>query len=363
MNYRIATVLAKEDASTAKTKTIDLTLRDIVSRIIIRMRATNAATRAELLAHPAKLVSKIELVDGSNVLFALNGYEAQALNYYDQLVTPDTEIQDSENAENFCTYCMDFGRFLYDPLLAFDPKKFINPQLKITHNYRAVDADAAAGNLEVFAHIFDEKEVAPTGFLMSKQVQTYDSAAATYEYVDLPTDYPIRKLLIRAYLEGKAFDSEISEFKLSEDSDRRIPIDTLLEPHMRDLCGSFPPIIEHWLVRAQAASTAIFGMPTYWPMLNGLGHAADDLRRDGSLLEADKIGILATAAQDFPSAGSIVGYIPHQVVSFNFGLQNDLADWYDVTKLGSLRARLKGTTGSNAAEVTLFLQQLRSYGA
>lgn len=361
MNYRLAEVLAKESATGVKTKTIDITMRDVISRMIIRMRCTNAATRAELLGHPAKMVSKIEMVDGSNVLFSLNGYEAQGLNYYDQLVTPDSEINDSENAEVFNTFCIDFGRYLYDPILAFDPKKFTNPQLKITHNYRAVVADAVDGNLEVFAYIFDEKAVTPTGFLMSKEVQTYDTSDGAFEYIDLPTDYPYRKLLIRAYLEGKAFDSSISEFKLSEDSDKRIPIDIDMEPYLRELCGTLPPIQEHWLVRAQTSSTAIYGMPTYWPMIYGLGHAADDLRRDGSLLEGDKYGILAAAVQTQPSGGHMVGYIPHQVISIPFGLQNDLADWYDVTKLGSLRARLKGNVDDS--EVTVFLQQLRSYAA
>ena len=361
MNYRLAEILANEDTPSAKTKTIDITLRDVISRIIIRMRAVNGSDRAVLAAHPAALVTKIEMVDGSNVLFSLNGYEAQALNYYDQLVTPDSEINDSENAEVFNTYCIDFGRYLYDPVLAFDPTKFTNPQLKITHDYLAVDDGAASGSLEVFAHIFDEKAVTPTGFLMSKEVQTYDTSDGAYEYIDLPTDYPYRKLLVRAYLEGKAFDSSISEFKLSEDADKRIPIDVNMEPYLRELCGTLPPIQEHWLVRAQDSSTAIYGMPTYWPMIYGLGHAADDLRRDGSLLEGDKYGILAAAVQTQPSGGHMVGYIPHQVISIPFGLQNDLADWYDVTKLGSLRARLKGNVDDS--EVTVFLQQLRSYAA
>ena len=361
MNYRLAEILAEEDATDAKTKTIDITLRDVISRIIIRMRCVNAATRAELLGHPAKMVSKIELVDGSNVLFSLNGYEAQALNYYDQLVTPDSEINDSENSEVFNTFCIDFGRYLYDPVLAFDPKKFTNPQLKITYNYRAVVADAISGSLEVFAHIFDEKEVAPTGFLMTKEVQTYDTASAAYEYIDLPIDYPYRKLLVRAYLEGKAFDGSISEFKLSEDADKRIPIDVAMEPYLRELCGNYPPIIEHWLLRAQTTTTALFMMPTYWPVVLGLGRHAVHWWRDPAKLEADLTGIMATSAQTSPTVGSAIGYVPHQVVSFPFGLQDDPTDWYDVTKLGSLRARLKGNVADS--EVTVFLQQLRSYAA
>lgn len=361
MNYRLAEILAEEDASTAKTKTIDITLRDVISRIIIRMRAKNGADRADLAAHPAKLVSKIELVDGSNVLFSLNGYEAQALNYYDQLVTPDTEIIDGETNWNFSTFVIDFGRHLYDTLLAFDPKKFTNPQLKITHDYQAVDTGATEGKLQVFAHIFDEKEVTPEGFLMSKQVQTYTSAADAYEYIDLPTDYPIRKLLVRAYLVDKAFDSEISEFKLSEDSDRRVPINTEIEPYLREVCGALPPIHEHFQIRTINTVRYFYGMPTYWPMFHGTHYSeAVAAMREGSY-EGDKQGILSSATADRLFSGVIYGYIPHQVISFPFGLQDDPADWYDVTKLGSLRARLKGTAGSSAAEVTLFLQQMRKY--
>jgi len=361
MNYRLAEILAEEDASTAKTKTIDITLRDVISRIVIRMRAKNGADRAVLAAHPAGLISKIELVDGSNVLFSLNGYEAQALNYYDQLVTPDTEIIDGENDWQFATFCMDFGRYLYDPLLAFDPKKFTNPQLKITHNYQTIDDGAAEGKLQIFAHIFDEKAVTPEGFLMSKQVQTYDSAAGAYEYIDLPTDYPFRKLLIRAYLVDKSFESEICEFKLSEDSDKRIPMDVEIEPLIREMCGALPPIHEHWQVRGQTDATVFFGMPTYWPIFYGMSQASEDWLRDATYYQGDKQAIKADVNMSSPAMGVIYGYVPHQVVSIPFGLQDDPADWYDVTKLGSLRARLKGTAGSSAAEVTLFLQQLRKY--
>lgn len=361
MNYRLAEILASEDASDAKTKTIDITLRDVISRIVIRMRAQNGASRPTILAHPAGLVSKIELVDGSNVLFSVNGYEAQALNYYDQLVTPDSEIIDGENNWQFATYTIDFGRFLYDPIFAFDPTKFTNPQLKITHNYRTIDAAADEGTLEVFAHIFDEKEVTPTGFLMTKEVETYDTTSGGYKYVDLPTDYPYRKLLIRANLEDKSFEGSISEFKLSEDSDKRIPMDTEIEPYIREVCGALPPIHEHWQIRAQTTATPFFIMPTYWPMIYGMTQYSEDWWRNSTEYQANKQNIIADAAMSGPAMGYATGYIPHQVVSFPFGLQADPTDWYDVTKLGSLRARLKGAVADS--EVTVFLQQLRSYAA
>jgi hypothetical protein len=363
MNYRIADILAEEDASTAKTKTIDITLRDIISRIFIRFKAQNGADRAVQAAHPAALVSKVELVDGSDVLFSLNGHEMQALNYYDQLVTPDTEIIDGNDDWQHACFMMDFGRYLFDPELAFDPEKFTNPQLKITHNYQAIDDGAAAGKLLVQAHIFDEKEVSPSGFLMTKQIQTYDSAAGAYEYIDLPTDHPIRKMMIRAYLVDKSVESEIDKVRLSEDNDKRIPIDVDVEPYIRYLCGTLPPINEHWQIRAQTTATVLFIMPTYWPMIYGLSQYSEDWWRASDYYQGDKQSIAADAAMSGPAMGYAQGYIPHQTLAFELGRQQEIDDWYDVTKIGSLRARIRGTASSSAAEVTLSLQQLRKYAA
>lgn len=361
MNYRVADILTEEAADSAKTKTIDITLRDIISRIFIRIKAQNGSDRCEQAAHPAKLISKIELVDGSDVLFSLSGLEAQALNYYDQLVTPDTEIIDGENDWQHACYCIDFGRYLFDPLLAFDPNKFTNPQLKITHNYQTVDTGAADGKLLVQAHIFDEKVPTPEGFLMSKQIQTYDSAADAYEYIDIPTDHPIRKLLVRAYLTNVSFEGEIDKIRLSEDNDKRVPFDLEIEPYIRYLCGILPPIHEHWQIRAQTTDTSFYIMPTYWPMLDGMSQQTTWWRRSSTYYQAERQTLIAEANMGAPAMGYATGYVPHQTLAFMFGLQDVIEDWYDVTKIGSLRARLHGTASSSAAEVTLISQQLRKY--
>ena len=361
MNYRVADILTEESAASAKTKTIDLTLRDVISRIIIRFKAQNGSDRCAQAAHVAKLISKIELVDGSDVLFSLNGYECQALNYYDQLVTPQTEIIDGNDNWQHAVFMIDFGRFLFDPVLAFDPTKFTNPQLKITHNYQACDDGAVDGKLLVQAQIFDEKVPTPTGFLMTKEIQTYSSGDDTYEYVEIPTDHPMRQLLVRAYLVNKAFDSEIDQIRLSEENDKRIPFDCNIEPYLTYISGTLPPIHEHFALRIQTAVTYTYVMPTWWPMINGEWSQHRYSVGRITAYEADKQGMYSATNGTYPYMGYATGYVPHQTLSFPFGLQNEIADWYDVTKLGSLRARLHGTSGASAAEVTLFAQQVRNY--
>ncbi len=62
MNYRLATILDRELHSADTTKVIDITLADPVSQIAILYEPVNGAETTPS-GHPAKCISKIELVD------------------------------------------------------------------------------------------------------------------------------------------------------------------------------------------------------------------------------------------------------------------------------------------------------------
>ena len=360
MRYRHTDILAEEAASTAGTKTLDVDLQDVISRIIIRFRATNGASRATLLVHPAGLVSKVELVDGSDVLYSLSGHEAQALNYYESLATPDSEIADGGGDDQWATLMLNFGRYLNDPLLAFDPKRFKNPQLKITHNYAACDASAASGHLLVKADVFDEFQPSPVGFLTAKQIQTYTMVSASYQSIDIPTDRPYRRLLVRPYLTNSSPPSQLSQFKLSEENDKRIPIDTDIEQYVRWLINNQPFMMEHFALRIQTAVTSAYVIPTYWP--NVVGEWSQHSYAIGRITyyQAERQGLFSATNGSYPWMGIAYGYLPHHTIDFPFGDPADMNDWYDVTMLGSLKARLLSATSATAA-CTLFGQQLRRY--
>lgn len=363
MNYRLATILAREAHSADVTKVIDLKLADPVSQFHIVYEAQNTSS-AEPTAHPAKCISKIELVDGSDVLFSLSGQEAQAVDFYHTGQIPANIINFWNENWSEQIFNINFGRYLWDPLYAFDPKKFTNPQLKITIDINGGGAVSDNGYLTVFANIFDGKAITPAGFMMHKEIKDYVPGASAHEYTDLPTDYPYRKLFIKAQKYGTGPEALINTIKLSEDNDRKIPYDITMYQLLRALTSLKGPYRENIVIAGGANGWHFYCTPTYWPM----GNISQFENSCADFLYA--LGFPDGGQGHVPITGSginlcidVVGWAPHGVVEIPFGLQDTPDDWYDVSKLGSLRldilATANYTTGDSCA---IFMQQLRKYG-
>jgi len=364
MNYRLATILAREAVSTDFTKVIDLNLADPVSQFHIVYESTGVGA-GEADGHAAKCLTKIELVDGSDVLFSLSGQECQAMDFYHRKMEPANIPVYLSGMPAEMIFNMNFGRFLYDPLYSFDPKKFTNPQLKITIDRNAGGVSSVAGFLTVLAHIFDGKPVTPAGFLMHKEINNYAMGSASHEYIDLPTDYAYRKLLVAAQTYGTGPEYLINTIKLSEDNDRKIPFQHTAWEFLRALAGLNPPYREHIIMSGGASGLKFYCTPCYWPRVN-IGQ-----------WEQSNVAKVATAWQGDGGRGYIYlegvggnydieveGWAPHGAIEIPFGLQDEPEDWYDVTKLGSLRLDILSVSGRTSADtVQIFLQQLRKYAA
>ena len=364
MNYRLATILAREAVSTDFTKVIDLNLSDPVSQFHITYESTGVGSGGPD-AHAARCLTKIELVDGSDVLFSLSGQECQAVDFYDRKVEPANipVYLGGMNAEMI--FNVNFGRYLWDPLFAFDPKKFTNPQLKITIDRNAGGVSSVAGFLTVLAHIFDGKAITPEGFLMHKEINNYSMGSASHEYIDLPTDYPYRKLLVAAQTHGTGLEYLINTMKLSEDSDRKIPFDLTMFNYLRSVVGLQPPYREHIIVGGGASGRPFYCTPCYWPRVQAASWEGSNIPYTATAWQGDGgRGYLYLEALGGNYDIAVEGWCPHGAVEIPFGLQDDPADWYDVTKLGSLRLDILSVSGRSSADtVQVFLQQLRKYAA
>lgn len=359
MNYRQAILLPEEDMTSAGTKTLSLNVRDIISRLTITWRVTMAGYGMNAFCYED--ISKIELVDGSDVLFSMTGGEAQALNIFDRRVPTMNHGQYVNGSSVFSTYGIDFGRFLNDPVLALDPSRFRNLQLKITYSPIIMDTGASHGYLAVYADLFDEKVATPVGFLMSKEHKSYTIGSAnSYEYTDLPTDHPMRKMLVKAYKDATEPWAVISEVRLDEDNEKRIPFTWATEAYCRMMTGVWAAVEEQFYGRGDDADGYVYYItPTnYFATIIGsiLGGVVEGFST--GVTPGGKVTLHATTDGNF--LGMARGYLPNHCIEFPFGDPKDIEDWYDVTKLGSLRARTQAGSGA-ATTGAIVLQQLRRY--
>lgn len=359
MNYRITKILPEKTLTGAGTETITINIKDIISRLTIAWRISKSAHGMN--SYPYKDITKIELVDGSDVLFSMDGGECQALCIYDRKCPTMNHGQALSASSQYSTYGIDFGRYLHDPELAFDPTKFNNPQLKVSYDVDVSDTGNATGYLEVWADCFDEKLISPIGFLMSKEHWSGAKPTSGYEYIALPTDYPIRKMLIKAYVAGAEPWYQVDKARIDEDHEKRIPFDwDDLEDYYRVMKGVWTPVEELLVgVCATGGGYVFYVTPTDYYLKQAFNVIGDGYVQLTNYGQGGKITPIASAGSPF-FMGVVSGYLPNHCFEFPFGNPMDMDDWYDVTKLGSCRLRIEAGSGG-ATDTGIVLQQLRRY--
>lgn len=357
MNYRTVEILDQMDPGPAGTQVIPLNLKDMVSRITLSYICEPVSLA--MIAAIAANITKIELTDGSDVLYSLSGYECQALVQYDRRCNALTGPNYIAGSGMSSQFPIDFGRFKYDPLLALDPSRFNNLMLKITYNEDLMDASVNVHFLEVYADCFDEKVISPRGFLSAKEWINFTLAAATgYHDVNLPTDEIIRRILVRGYAEKKTPEVILGEVRLTEEEKKRIVFDWQTYKYQIAQYPDDMPILERMFEYANAAGD----YDKFAMMSDYMGMAAiqETVGEDAWVNYPSDGGFI----ERFGDTTNMVGHIllgrnPHHTFDFPMGNPQDIDDWYDVTGKGSviLRCREGGTAGT----CQVFLQQFRRY--
>lgn len=359
MNHRLASVLAEESIVSNATKVIDLDMADIISRIQINVEVEmSGAVNSD---HLAAVVSNIEIIDGSDVLFSMSGKECQALDYYQTGIMPFNALTDRDGNDAIAVFNINFGRYLYDERLGFDPKKFRNPQLKVTHNYSANGSESEVARMEVRAYLFDEKTPTPEGFLMSKEHYQFNTGTeGTYEYIDMPTDFLTRRYMILGTKANTFCQQVVNEVRLSEDNAKRIPYDTKVWQLLKMLHQMYPRIQEYGHFDFKAATRVIYASPTQDLVINAVGaEVTQIISAEGAPVT---MPITTAITADGAVSAQISGYDPHYSFILPCGKPDDIEDWYDVTKIGSIGLRLKSGSGGADNTVEIVTEQLRKYG-
>ncbi|MBA7471397.1 hypothetical protein ES707_06703 [subsurface metagenome] len=358
MKYRLNTFYARTNHDSETTIVIDLNMKDIVSNIVIGLETVNATD--DIIEHAMAIIKKIELIDGSDVLYSLDGYQAEALDWYNRGGKFRANWNWCLIGMNVSRFIgVNFGRWLWDKEYAFDPNRFTNPQLRIT-----VDPDAGVNTpssvyITCWANMFESSPVGLKGFLMSKEIKEYAVTADAHEYTDLPLDYPYRALYFQPFVRGTESHQCIKNLKISEDQDKRIPYNHGITDIINTIAAEYGRVEESYIMPATAAGVYLYITPTTHVTAVGVGWGDPAVATgvacyngDGGRLDVDSVTVNANIQVH------VKGDIPHAVFEIPFGLKNEPEDWYDVRGLGTLRLDIEG--GATATG-HIFLQQARNY--
>lgn len=363
MNYRIGLILAAKDMGAAGTETFDIKFKQPISRIELTFKTTKALH--EMAAGGPANIPKIELVDGSKPLHSLTGYTNQALAYYSRGKVAMENGEHVATLNQVDTYAIDFGRFLHDPLLAFDPKRFDNPQLKVTWDENASDINVSVNALEIWAELFDEKTISPVGFLSAREI--WSSAFGVenaYSEIDIPEDEVIRQILLRGYRDGYCPWSQVKAARLDENVEQRIPFDhTDLEMYFERMRSRWQ-MMEVPIVFETGTAGRLYYIPSTDYRATVLAIAGNDtgyacIETAAPFAAGGKVTLFSSLTY-IQFMGVSKGYLPWHCFQFPMGKQDDPEDWFNPAgKKPRLRVRAadSGTSGTG----TVVIETLHKY--
>lgn len=361
MDYRINALLIDHAETGTYVDPINLKALDPISRI--EVNAQPLSVTPVFVGTPAATIAKLEVVDGSDVLFSLDGEEAQAVNFYNRKESPYNYNAIGDALDSTIGMSIDFGRYLWDESLAFVPNHFSNPQLKITLDLDAFDTSLVTETLTVNAMMFDEKIVSPGGFLMSKEIYQYIPPQSGYKYVKMPTDYPIRQIFYGSKYPDYRISDQIDALKLSTDGDKHVVYNQNIYDYLNLVHATYGRVEESILLKALGAATLedFYGIQTN----NGRAYGfyqdnIDEMERviAGAGGHYTAYQTLGTGSAEFVGTG----YDPHGFIPILWHDQMDPARWLDARLLEEIILRLDEDSGASTDAISkTVVQQLRSY--
>ena len=348
------------------TKTFDLDFVDTVSRLDITFRATNHYNhnKENPLLHN---ITKIELVDGGDVIISARGETLRGLFAHLDGRVPGYYQTEAFGGNVVETLPLSFGRFLYDTGYALNPVAFRNPQLKLTWDLghiRTVGTDAyESGTLDVtiIARLMEDVP-APTAILTAKEVYDFTTADAGDERIPMPTDYPWRTLLVRAYENGTDFRTTINNIKLSCDGGKFLMFDERTDhlvqeqldyygrlENTRECVASFGDFVATYMGLSTGGQATGSTGHHFWPV-SAWTHS--DARVLGEHYDGTDANLKNVWLTDRGT-----GY--ENCILVPMGVKNDPTTWFNAQQYGSILLYL--TQGDEDAECQVLVQEARPY--
>lgn len=360
---RIATVYRQKTLDDSGELSIDLNIRDPITGLYIEFRNKNGATENRTSTIPDD-IDEIQLIDGSNVLWNMDGQEFVAFQHYWMKHTPYNIYTELPGLYQVMGGFIPFGRMRNDPQYGLDLTRFDNPQLRVKWSFNAAATEWVTGEarLTVLADIM-MGGAAPGSYITAKEIKSFTIAASGDERTELPTDYPYLGLMLQSFEAGVSPDSSITDFKLTADTDRVVLVDLDTTDLIRLLSQWYPRMDYKQEFHVQNNQT-IKVVPKSQESVMFVGQDTDELvfryNNQGvgqGTIYIDSNGSAVTS--DANVEAMVTGYMPYGVFYYPFGDKMDPSQYLSPGQFQKLELVLtQGNAGGTAKIVAV---QLRSY--
>ncbi len=184
----------------AQTYELDLPKTGLLGSLVLYVRSTDTGA-GFLTAVKWRLIdyiSKIELIaDGSQIIKSFDGRQALASAYADDKVLPPGMWRHYSNSPHRQWIPLHLGRWLMDEDYGLDLARFNQVTLKVTNDATASEFTTDI-DIDVVAYWLREPNTLLKGYFREEEWKVWAPAAPALESSDLPTQLPIRRILLRA---------------------------------------------------------------------------------------------------------------------------------------------------------------------
>ena len=175
------------------------------TRIVVRIEnpqsgqhweAADLPTEYVLYTRVAEIITKLEIVvDGNHPIKSLDGTQAQIVDFYRNKRVPPDKIRDPAISNSFSFFVFDFGRYFGDPEYYLDWSKHGSSEIRITNDVDGTCWDEL--NVWVDEYVaFGDAPPPSKGVFVDRQLKTYTGAQDAEESTRIPSEDPIRSLLL-----------------------------------------------------------------------------------------------------------------------------------------------------------------------
>ena len=301
------------------------------------------------------------MLNGATIAKSIRGDMVQALAFYDNgIAAPDIWRHYGENTQ-YGFFLVNFGRRMYDPLIGLDLSKFKNVELRIK-NDAAAATEFSALTVSIMGQYLRESPVtSPIGFMRSEMWREWTTVQAETQYLHLPTEYPIRRIIVQArpaletnHHTKTNFYNLMQTLALSLDTAMTRVFDAGLDVLVKSNAFSYGKELitggEVYGLDSDAIETGIGSMQK---SAHGAGHAT--LGTDGTVIptyqttDSANTQNINTYTADQPMRSLWNGYGYHNTGVFKFDWDDDPNTWLDPKARATVNLNVSTRNAASAA--------------